>query len=121
VQKQSTYKLLADEEEDDVDNHTSTTATASSKSRKHFRRKAEEQDDGKDDDVRDGVVAPPFSRVAFACADSVDNVVLQETVAHNSERSVRRRTEEVDDDDGNDTLDVCSSSRNLITLHTKNA
>ncbi|XP_047044958.1 pre-mRNA-splicing factor ATP-dependent RNA helicase DEAH1-like isoform X2 [Lolium rigidum] len=78
VQKQSTYKLLADEEEDDVDNHTSTTATASSKSRKHFRRKAEEQDDGKDDD---------------------------ETVAHNSERSVRRRTEEVDDDDGNDTLD----------------
>ncbi|KAM0833502.1 hypothetical protein ACQ4PT_064227 [Festuca glaucescens] len=78
VQKQSTYKLLADEEEDDIDNHTSTTASASSKSRKHFRRKAEDQDDGKDDD---------------------------ETVAHNSERSVRRRTEEVDDDDGNDTLD----------------
>ncbi|KAM0868320.1 hypothetical protein ACQ4PT_041433 [Festuca glaucescens] len=78
VQKQSTYKLLADEEEDDIDNHTSTTASASSKSRKHFRRKAKDQDDGKDDD---------------------------ETVAHNSERSVRRRTEEVDDDDGNDTLD----------------
>ena len=57
VQKQSTYKLLADEEDDDIDNHTASTASASSKSRKHFRRKTEDQDDGKDDDVRDGVVA----------------------------------------------------------------
>uniref|UniRef100_A0A453JA40 PWI domain-containing protein n=1 Tax=Aegilops tauschii subsp. strangulata TaxID=200361 RepID=A0A453JA40_AEGTS len=78
VQKQSTYKLLADEDDDEVDNHTTSSASASSKSRKHFRRKAQDQDDGKDDD---------------------------ETIAQVSERSVRRRTEEVDDEDGDDTLD----------------
>ncbi|EMS57677.1 Putative pre-mRNA-splicing factor ATP-dependent RNA helicase DHX16 [Triticum urartu] len=79
VKKQSTYKLLADEDDDEVDNHTTSSASASSKSRKHFRRKAQDQDDGKDDD---------------------------ETTAHVSERSVRRRTEEVDDEDGDDTLDL---------------
>ncbi|KAM3316812.1 hypothetical protein ACQJBY_034775 [Aegilops geniculata] len=79
VKKQSTYKLLADEDDDEVDNHTTSSASASSKSRKHFRRKAQDQDDGKDDD---------------------------ETIAHVSERSVRRRTEEADDEDVDETLDL---------------
>jgi pre-mRNA-splicing factor ATP-dependent RNA helicase DHX16 len=121
VKKQSTYKLLADEEDDDIDNHTSSTAGAASKSRKHFRRKAEDQDDGKDDDVRDGVVAASLVVLLSYAVTQLDTVVLQETVTHNSERSVRRRTEEVDDEDGNDTLDVCSSSRNLTILYIKNA
>uniref|UniRef100_N1QS31 RNA helicase n=1 Tax=Aegilops tauschii TaxID=37682 RepID=N1QS31_AEGTA len=94
VQKQSTYKLLADEDDDEVDNHTTSSASASSKSRKHFRRKAQDQDDGKDDDVR-------------RCGSHLLVVLLShaETIAQVSERSVRRRTEEVDDEDGDDTLD----------------
>ncbi|RLN03996.1 hypothetical protein C2845_PM13G10440 [Panicum miliaceum] len=77
VQKQSTYKLLADEDDNDADNQTSTSRKSStipsSKSRKHFRRKADQ--DGGDDDDED------------------------EKVAKDSGRNVRRRTEEEDEED----------------------
>jgi len=77
VQKQSTYKLLADEDDNDADNQTSTSRKSStipsSKSRKHFRRKADQ--DGGDNDDED------------------------ENVAKDSGRNVRGRTEEEDEED----------------------
>jgi len=78
VQKQSTYKLLADED-DNTDNQTptsqKTSTNPSSKSRKHFRRKAD-QDSGDD-----------------------------EIVAKNSGRNVHRRTEEEDEEGGDGSSD----------------
>ena len=78
VQKQSTYKLSANED-DNTDNQTptsqKTSTNPSSKSRKHFRRKAD-QDSGDD-----------------------------EIVAKDSGRNVRQRTEEEDEEGGDGSSD----------------
>ena len=51
----------------------------------------------------------------------LDNVVLQETITHKSESDRSAKAiEEVDDEDGHDTLEVCSSSRNLTIFYIKN-
>lgn len=78
VQKQSTYKLLADDDANDADNQTSTSrkssANTSSKSQKHFRKKTD-QDGGHDNDD-------------------------DEKAAEDSGRNVRRRTDQEYEEDG---------------------